>query len=152
MKTEERSIVKTEYVKIYIANDGTEFSNESECMKYEGSVDCAINAIFKSVPQQKTGSPDDVFPYFGYEDTIFAVKIRNCDDLEAVNRWLSRRGGRDANLYGVEAIGTIQLFCIYEYDNAYWSLGTPEGYKKYLSDCVDKLISSLVEIEGETVD
>ena len=153
MKTERREYKR--YENIYIANDGTEFKSEDECKKYEATAVCAINQMFDKIPKQITHSLGDSFGYgFGYDDSLYAIKIDSIEDVEVVNKWLLRSGDANENArscIGADAVGTIQLFSSYDYDNYIWNIGTPEKMKKDYCDCIDRLFDSLVEKpqEGE---
>lgn len=151
MEIKKKEIQRIEYKTAYVANDGTEFSNDEECRKYEQTAQCAINQAFNKLPQQSTFDPcgETSFPYMGCEDTLNAVKIRNVNDLEVLNKWICSRPGFEDKCLGAEAIGTIQLIVTYDYDNGVWCLGTPEELKKKYADFVDEICSKLVEKEGE---
>lgn len=144
MTTKKEEITKIEYVTTYIADDGTEFKSEEECRKYESTAEGVINAMFEKLPNQKTYDPiNSEFPYFGCDDTVVAVKIRSMDDVEIVNKWLKRRDCHDGMLIGAESIGSIHMFCIYDYDNCVWNMGTVEQFKKTCSDAIDTFVNKL---------
>lgn len=153
MKIEKKEIQRIEYKNIYIANDGTEFSTAEECKKYEQTAQCAINQAFNKLPIQSTYDPSGSasFPYFGCEDTLNAVRIRDVNDLEIVNKWICSKPGFETSCLGAEAIGTIQLIVTYDYDNGVWCLGTPEELKRKYANFVDEICNKLVEKEGEKI-
>lgn len=152
MRTEKKEIQKIEYVTTYIAKDGTEFKSEDECRKYEATATCAIMEMLKKLPQQETYDPENNgLPYFGCDDTLKAFKIRTIDDVETVNKWLldlSPTGNKGMCL-GADAVGTIQLFCIYNYDNDVWKLGSVDELKNTYLKAIDSFVDKLTEKEGD---
>lgn len=147
MRVEEREI-KT-YKEIYIANDGTEFATQEQCEEYEKTAQCAIEAAFKSLPMQCSHNIMDsgFFPYFGCDDSVYAIKIRNVNDLEIVNKWLIETFGKHGDevaCLGADAIGTIQLIETYDYDNEFFLVGTPESLREHFMKGVDRMIEELV--------
>ena len=147
MRKERKEIKRVEYKDIFIANDGTEFSSEDECEKYEGTAKCAINAMFEGIPQQKTYMDYvDKFQMFGSEDIMHAIKIRNLEDVEVVNKWIKSQDASNSGI-SVDTIGTIQL--INQYDTYTFCFGTPEDLKKTYADAVDSLVEKLIEKSEE---
>jgi len=159
MRKERKEIRKVEYKDLFIADDGTEFASEDECRKYEESAIFAVQKIVDKLPKQITENIADCDPFcaFSYDDNMIAYKVRNLDDIEAINQWLRikfRCGGdkiSDGVFLGTDALGTIQLFCVYDYDNAVWHVGTPEKLKADFARAIDLFCNELVEKteEGE---
>lgn len=150
MRKERKEFKKIEYKDVFIANDGTEFSSEDECRKYEGTCKCAINAMFEEIPQQKTYMDYvDKFQMFGSEDIMHAIKIRSLEDVEVVNKWIKSQDASNSGI-GTDTIGTIQL--VNQYDTCTYCFGTPEDLKKVYADAIDSLVEKLVEKpeEGES--
>lgn len=148
MEIKEVKVERVEYRKYYVAADGSQFASEEECRKYEETAKCVINKIFKSVPQQKQAFYQTGLDIYGCDDSLYAIKIRDENDLETVNKWLIsefKPNGEDVATYGVDAIGTIQLFDVDGYESIFWMLGTPDDLKKRLCDSVDALFNTLVE-------
>jgi len=86
MKIEERTkekIIKENY-KVFIAQDGTEFSTEEECTKYEDSAECAYKTLLKEVLTPLLGSfeyqrnPEQNNHYKNIIDDIFDDGRREC--------------------------------------------------------------------------
>lgn len=150
MKTERKEIQKIEYVTTYIANDGTEFKNEEECKKYEATAECVINKMFKGLNLQETLLEDDYnLTMFYGDDSIYAVKIENLNQLEIVNKWIRMRSDDSCFGYPDDVIGTVQI--IREtYDGTLWFLGTPEELKKSLSKVIDSFFDKLIDTAEET--
>ena len=153
MTVKEKEIKRVEIKKIYVANDGTEFSTEEECKKYEKTAECAINGMFKKLKVQETCCIGDGEPFgsFGYEDTLYAVKIENTDQLEIVNKWIADNDNYsrcEKQLIGADKIGTIQLIDVY--DGGVWTVGTPEELKEKYIKAIDKLFDELIDKTEET--
>lgn len=142
MKTERKEIQKIEYVTTYIANDGTEFKSEEECIKYETTARCAIDGMFKSLPMQITNYFGDCDPFcdINSDSTLYAVKIENVDQLEIVNRWIKESDIYDQNYFlGEGYIGSIALIST-NWEGATWVLGSVESLKKSCCDEIDKWV------------
>ena len=145
MKKETKQIQKIEYEYTYIADDGTEFKSEEECKKYEETAKCAVNVMFDKLQKQvcKDVGQDDWLSAFGFEDDIYAVKIRNANDVDAVNKWIISHKYSTDQCIGVDAVGTIQLFEVYSYIDEIWHIGTVEKMKEEFSKFVDSLVDEL---------
>lgn len=87
MKIEERTkekIIKEDY-KVFVAQDGTEFSTEEECTKYEQGAECAYKTLLKEVLTPLSGSfdyqakPEQKNPYKNIIDDIFEDGRRECE-------------------------------------------------------------------------
>lgn len=153
MKKERREFKRVEYKDVFIAGDGTEFSSEDECRKYEESAKYAVKQLIKGVPQQATfGIGQDFLSSFGYEDNIRAFKIRNADDVDAINRWMKITFNLDNSAndgVSVDHIGTIQLFETYAYDEGIWHIGSVDEMKEMFCKEVDGWVSKLAEKTSE---
>lgn len=146
MEIREKKIEKVEFVKEYVANDGTVFNSEDECRKYEQTAKGAINGMFMKLPKiQINECAADREPFYGFscEDTIYAVRIQNVDEVEVINKWLKLTDPCNCHSVSTEEIGKIILLCRY-YDGVY-VVGTPEYLKKQYCDAIDQWFSSLVE-------
>ncbi len=149
MRIEQRErIIKDEYT-VYIAEDGTEFKDWNECMKYETTADAVINNAFERV---KFGNlleceGEDWF-IFGCEEDLFCVYITDENDLHDVNMWaeikkLIRPTTSEMVQFGHDAIGTIQVIGDDNY-GTYYSYGSIEELKAYIYDKTDKMIAELI--------
>ena len=145
MEIKKIEVKKIEYVTTYIANDGTEFLSEDECKKYEKTARSVIHGMFKKLPIQITENlgEHDPFGCFSYDDTLYAVSVRNIDDVETVNRWIMSHGNYNDPI-GADTVGTIQLFDVYD-SSSVWNIGTPYDLKKKYNEAIDKLFDSLVQ-------
>jgi len=152
IKTERIEKTIYEEKKTYVANDGTAFKDMEECEKYEETAKCVINSMFKSVPQKHEYWFNTRFDLFCCDDEIYAVKIRDRDDLESLNKWLLQTfgdTGEEIALYDTDAIGTIQIFSVDEPDSSYWQCGSAEKLKETLCNIVDDYVASLTDKEGD---
>lgn len=151
MEIRTEKIEKIEYKNIYVANDGTEFQSEEECRKYEETATCAINGMFDTLKMQTSYAVGDGEPFnsLSYEDTIYAIKIENADQLEIVNKWIWDKD-KTCELIGAEAIGTIQLISFDSYGNAIWVIGTPDKLKEMYIKGIEELYNELIEKSEET--
>lgn len=86
MKVEEKTkekIIKEDY-KVFIAQDGTEFSTEEECTRYEQGAECAYKTLLKEALTPLWGSfdfprnPEQDNPYKNIIDDIFEDGRREC--------------------------------------------------------------------------
>lgn len=153
MEIKEKRIERVEIKKYYVAADGTEFASEEECRKYEDTARCAINAMFEKLEMQKTfcvGDSIDMLTPFSYDDNMYAVKVRDINDVETINKWI-KAAHKDNAVLGAETIGTIQLLDMYDCSSV-WCIGTPDDLKAKYARAVDELVDKLVEKteEGET--
>jgi len=90
MKIEERTkekIIKEDY-KVFVAQDGTEFSTEAECIRYEQGAECAYKTLLSKVMKPIIGSfnhsdtqnhPELVNVYKNIVDDIFEDERRECE-------------------------------------------------------------------------
>jgi len=61
MKSEKRHVVESKKTTVYIAEDGTEFENESNCKDYEAE----LEAIRRGIPRVKAVDVDDDYFWSG---------------------------------------------------------------------------------------
>lgn len=77
-------LVRTEY----IAEDGTVFTSEEECKKYEESALFAISKELKRLTEKDCVSQNDINDGFSYDDTVEIFDIQTERDLENLRRYL----------------------------------------------------------------
>lgn len=88
MKKELRKEEKVIYTDVFIANDGTEFTTQEECEKYEKSWECTISASFKKIPHIKRTEFEWLGEWAGSEDfDVYLIKPRNLDDVRIINEY-----------------------------------------------------------------
>jgi len=150
MRIEEQKIQRVEIKKTYISDDGIAFPTMEACKEYESTSKFVINKMFSSLNIQKNecvGDWDDL-RCFGCDDTVYAIKIRNASDLEIVNKWIGTHEYAN-DFLKVEAIGTIQLICEYDFDSSLWNIGTPDDLKKMYCRVIDYMFDKLKSDEGD---
>lgn len=83
MKEIQKTKEHIEYITIYQANDGTEFTNKEECEKYENSAHAVVRTKFlKLVIDKKTEY--NLFNAGNDEDIVYLVKLNSQEDADAV--------------------------------------------------------------------
>jgi len=146
MEIREKKIERVEYVKEYVANDGEVFQSEEECRKYEQTAKGAINGMFMKLPNiqiNECAADTDPFYTFSCEDTIYAIRIQNVEELEVVNKWIKATDPCCCHSVSTEDIGKIILLCRY-YDGVF-VVGTPDYLKDQYCAAIDHWFSKLVE-------
>lgn len=86
-----RSEIKTVEVKKYVAYDGTEFNDRSECEKYEADTrgrerDVLMNR-FLALPHADL-TAEEWIPQGGYKNSLYVVKVRNLKDYELIESFI----------------------------------------------------------------
>lgn len=83
MKKIQKEIVRKEYVSVFVANDGTEFSDEAECKKYDESAKGVLLAKYQQVVLKES----DAYSLFGFgsdEEVIEVVKLNSNEDVDLI--------------------------------------------------------------------
>jgi len=83
MKKIQKEIVRKEYVSVFVANDGTEFSDEAECKKYDESAKGVLLAKYQQVVLKES----DAYSLFGFgsdEEVIEVVKLNSKEDVDLI--------------------------------------------------------------------
>ena len=88
VETRTREIVNKQVYKVYIANDGTEFTIEQACQQYDDGAECAYRTLLSEVLKPIMGSfryqdieehPELVNNYKNIIDDIFDDGRRECE-------------------------------------------------------------------------
>ena len=154
-------LVRTEY----IAEDGTVFSNEEECKKYEESALFAISKELKRLTKDNT-SQYEINDNFSCDDTVEIFDVQTERDLENLRRYLylkmrkngasedsvkecftSKNGKRDKYVFdGVTAGHEVMIFWNYDED-WFWVYndGSINGYCEFFREKITKLITQKEE-------
>ena len=154
-------LVRTEY----IAEDGTVFSNEEECKKYEESALFAISKELKRLTKDNT-SQYEINDNFSCDDTVEIFDVQTERDLENLRRYLylkmrkngasedsvkecftSKDGKRDKYVFdGVTAGHEVMIFWNYDGD-WFWVYndGSINGYCEFFREKITKLITQKEE-------
>lgn len=139
MKIVEREKVTTTYYNVFVANDGTEFSDKDECEKYEKSAKCAIESAYEKTFKTFDGigisTESCEFATLGCDSRLYAIKINNADELKVFNM---RQGNSDYNL-GADSIGKEIVIEITDWDDCELVLGTREDIKAEFCAFIDKI-------------
>ena len=87
-----RKEVKTIKI-VYTASDGTEFTSQDECRKYEASASCAIKeAFYKCRINKENHSEWSVFGCGSDEVEVFGVVLKDEKDLYAARVYFKHFG------------------------------------------------------------
>ena len=151
-------LVRTEY----IAEDGTVFSNEEECKKYEESALFAISKELKRLTEKDRVSQNDINDNLSYDDMVEIFDVQTERDLENLRRYLylkmrkngasedsvkecftSKDGKRDKYVFdGVTTGHEVMIFWNYDED-WFWVYndGSINGYCDFFTEKITKLIA-----------
>lgn len=122
---------------IYEAVDGTTFSSEENCKKYEESYECSIRACFNKIPQVRTDASSLYFQGEPDDSEAFMLKPRNIEDIHAINailNFVDHTNKGNGQLVTQDDIGKTIMIC-FGYDGIikngwYWLLRKDEYLKK----------------------
>lgn len=170
MRTEERTkeIVTKQNYKVYIANDGTEFTIKEECQKYDDGAECAYKTLLKEVLTPLWGSfdyqakPEQKNPYKNIIDDIFDDGRRECEyytfrpsSEEDIKNFLALVKVQNAHVVGTtyeeEAIVNpfVQLkhiekgkayILIYYAEGVVYKIIEPEQYTKGMISLINRIV------------
>ena len=87
MKKVEKTIERTDTIVEWVAADGTVFTAEAECEKYERSARCAIRAGLHDIAGNETTG--DVFPTSSCDDVVYYVVPKDAADIEAIRKYMA---------------------------------------------------------------
>ena len=155
-------LVRTEY----IAEDGTVFSNEEECKKYEESALFAVNKELKRMGNKNYLSYCDINDDCSCDEKVEIFDIQTERDLENLRRYLylvlkkngasddavnecfkSKDGKREEFVFENVTIGhEVMIFWNYDED-WFWVYndGSINGYCEFFREKITKLIASKEE-------
>ena len=138
-----------QYVTVYEAVDGTEFTSKEECKKYEESAECVLMTKYNKLVV-KTCSEYDLFNCIGSEDeTVDIIKITSLSDIDTIlklialyypsaakdTEWMQKREDRLTDAYNSNSLVVIG-----------------RGYKGdgfYLSFTFNEIIKNITKISNE---
>lgn len=95
MRKIENEIMVKQIETTWEASDGTIFSNELDCEKYEQSYKCTIINSFNKIPRKEINSNDIYCPYATYDDAITIIYPRHMDDIVIINAYVKMKTGDD---------------------------------------------------------
>lgn len=156
MKTTTKEIIRKECKTVYIANDGTEFTNDVECKKYEQSALGVLNSRYKEFVI-KTISEEELTKMGNCDSVLEVVKINNCDGMDVLAQLYCLYHSYEQSSEYVDrvrnickrAIKTGDLLLVargYEYDN-FWVIDTLTDYLTSILKQCDP--NSKIKIEDE---
>lgn len=96
METKTEEIKRVEIRRTYIANDGTEFTSEDECVAYENTAHCAIMAQYNKLIL-KTMDEYKVFDMGSSDNIVEIVKLNTPDDVRITIEALLATTGHHTN-------------------------------------------------------
>lgn len=98
-RTEERVVVDN--YTVYIADDGTEFDNEKDCIEYEK--ECIVNSIEPGIEAMKIKRLDGIAPINVDEEfperDFYWFNIKNADDFDNLIKYYKMRSYDTDYLY-----------------------------------------------------
>lgn len=80
MKKIQKEVITKSYVDVFVANDGTEFSSQSECKKYDESAKGVLLAKYAPMVV-KTFSEEDIF-CVGSENYVEVASVKTQEDAD----------------------------------------------------------------------
>lgn len=86
-----KEIIKKEYINQYVANDGTVFSDEKECKKYEESAKAVLKVKYLPLVVKSTNE-EELFKCGTDEYSIDIIKVSSDYDIEIVLKVAALQG------------------------------------------------------------
>jgi len=115
---------------IYVAVDGAEFSNKDQCVEYEKSARCAVEARYHQLVVKKLTEYDIL--HFGCDENVVeVVEIKDDNDKEIVTRLYAHINGYQRsneyvqNFYNRLETGKVFIDRGYDYEDI-WYIGSLE--------------------------
>lgn len=129
----------------YEADDGTRFSTEEQCKRYESSAKYACKRAFEAIAGEcHNGTDYHEILCIGYEDEIYVVDVKDAETLRVINMYLDAL--TDTNTFmKPEKIGQKVAISIWDH-NAGAILGTRAEMESEFKLYLDRLFGS--ETEG----
>ena len=125
MKIDRKEVIS--YKEVYVANDGTEFVDKDECLKYEKTCSTILkmNAYRCKMDTDINGEylMNEAMYGMGWDDHIIVFNIKTSDNLDDVNKYLNAGGDGYTLILDKKYIG--QKVAIGNYDDySFYILGT----------------------------
>lgn len=143
MKTIRKEETITKQITEYEAFDGTVFTTEEECRKWEQSAKCAINANAKPLLLERSYVNVYEMQPFGGEDTAYHIHPNDEKELKAITQWMAQFDC--GNLPTTDIIGKDVLVIVDGCEYLYWA--TPDKIKEEFCKSVDALLFKAEEEE-----
>lgn len=124
-----------QHYQVFVAYDGTEFTDMDECEVYEESAVCALHARIKDMGILRTEG-GNVLPH-STEEVVEIVVPKSEDDIQTINHYIKAKRGALGNPLTKAAIGKhIALWSnIYDTENVW--CGIVEDYMAQLQRVLD---------------
>lgn len=142
-----KEVVHTEIIG-YEADDGTRFSTEEQCRKYESSAKYACKRAFEAIAGEcHNGTDYHEILCIGYEDEIYVVDVKDVETLRVINMYLDALTDTNAFMKP-EKIGQKVAISIWDH-NAGAILGTRAEMESQFKTYLDELFGSETEVASE---
>lgn len=132
---------RVSYYDVYVANDGTEFSTQEECKKYDDSALGVVRARYKKLVV-KSGVESDICGVGSDECVVDVLRIKSKGDADIVmqrfmleNLWLKNDSNNDAFMRAAKKVSLalaeddyllVGLGCC---DDCFWIIDTALNIK-----------------------
>ena len=132
MKKEQRE--KVFYTTVYVACDGTEFTNEAECQTYEKSAKGVIFGRMRNCVINE-GTEDSIFNAGSDDNHAYVLLPKSKEDVEAINMvcsWVDSHNYKESEEgapFTNSIIGSVIILQI-GYDYKWWSSRSLESLVK----------------------
>jgi len=116
----EKIEIKT-YKEKYVAEDGTEFNDKSECEQYESSALAVLKARLKEMAIF-TGSESDVFECGSEECESYVIVPQSKADIDTIRQFLAINGRNPEYIanFTDDNIGKVIIVTMTTYDHWVW--------------------------------
>ena len=144
-----REKVEKKYFNVYVANDGTEFSDRDQCEKYEESAMGVLMAKIKPLMVREI-TTEDIHGYGSSDETVQIFKVENQEDADALLQtyFLTHDIKKDCTeSWVIRAKDLIQralndkemLFVSRGYEmDSFWIIGTQSSMKESIDSVCKK--------------
>ena len=136
----------------YIANDGTVFAEESECIAYEKSARFIVSNKLKRLAKQDYVSEYDLFDYGCEDNRVEIFNVENQEDLDNLKKYvylkMTRGKETEEDLKRIEKYFSKftyghEIIIYWDYDECwFWAYGdgSLKGYFDYIQEKYNKII------------
>lgn len=150
MKIQSREVTTTET--FYIAIDGKEFGNMSDCLAYEHNLLEESCEPFMDLPKEEISGEDlmDAILNPAYDDAVFFVYIDSEETRKIVSNFLLDRGDKEIS---VQEIGTVQMIWVWSDESDAMAMGDTEklkaGFVKMIDEHAKAAMDKRIEYNNE---
>lgn len=126
-KTIER--INKEYVTVYVAEDGTEFTNKEQCIKYDEKAETVVRARFRNrfgVEPDGEISADSLYHMdCCYDDYFLCIELKDQEDLDTLNMFL-QYGYCNDKVFTLKDLGKKHIFMALSCEDGIYYCGTED--------------------------